>query len=158
MKIPSSTFGRRDALRMLVLVPAAAALAACSGPDKPDELIALARAAKADAQLADAIGKAHSQLATPAQAVSAARTAHAQALQREIDRLKPRDPADPPSVPAPPPQPTPRSASAAITALRTAMQSAQDQAAQLVATLPPYRAGLVGSMAASCASLQEVLP
>lgn len=156
MKIPSPILGRRGALRLLALTPAAA-LAACSSDAEPDRLLPLAKAAKADARLADAIGETHTGLAGRARAVSAARTAHARALQREIDRVNPRDPDDPPSVPAPPKQQAPGSADAAAEQLRAAAREAQEQAAKLVPELPAHRAGLAGSVAASCASLQEVL-
>lgn len=157
MKTPSPRLGRRGALRLLALAPAAAALAACSSPAEPDRLLPVARAAKADAQLADAIGKTHGELAAQARAVSSARTAHADALQREIDRVNPRDPDQPPSVPAPPDQPAPSSAGEAAERLRAAVRQSQEQAAKLATGLSAHRAGLVGSVSASCASLHEVL-
>ncbi|MFC7340725.1 hypothetical protein [Saccharopolyspora griseoalba] len=157
MKTPSPILGRRGVLRLLALAPAAAALTACSSSAEPDQLLPAARAAKRDARLADAIGKAHSELAVRARAVSAARGAHAQALQREIDRVNPRDPDDPPSVPEPPRPQVPGSADEAAERLRTAARRAQEQAAELAPGLSAHRAGLVGSVSASCASLHEVL-
>ncbi|GAA0519467.1 hypothetical protein GCM10011581_09380 [Saccharopolyspora subtropica] len=150
--------GRRSVLRLFAAAPAVAALtAACSSTPEPDPLVALATAAKSDAQLARAIAQAHPRLAAAAREVAAARTAHAEALQREIDRVNPRDPQDPPSVPEPGPQTAPHSANAAANALLEALRVAQENAAQLVPGLSDYRAGLVGSVSASCACLREVL-
>ncbi|TDD49222.1 hypothetical protein [Saccharopolyspora elongata] len=162
MESPSrarSLLGRRSALRLFAAVPVAAALtAACSSaPEEPDPLVALAAAAKSDAQLAKAIAQAHPGLADAAGEVASVRSEHAAALQREVDRVNPRDPEDPPSVPDPAPQQAPSSASTATKALRDALTGAQDRAAQLVPGVEPYRAGLLGSVAASCASLREVL-
>lgn len=162
MESPSrarSVLGRRSVLRLFAAVPAAAALtAACSSaPDEPDPLLALAAAAKSDAQLAKVIAQSHSELADAANEIATARSAHADAMQREIDRLAPRDPKDPPSVPEPAPKQAPGSANAATKALRDALTRAQDATAKLVPGLPPYRAGLAGSVSASCASLREVL-
>ncbi len=119
--------------------------------------MALAAAAKSDAQLAKAVAHAHSELAEAANEIATARAAHADAMQREIDRVAPRDPEDPPSVPDAAPQQAPGSADAAAKALRDALTGAQNQAAQLVPGLSAYRAGLLGSVSASCASLREVL-
>ncbi|MEV0702338.1 hypothetical protein AB0I53_31090 [Saccharopolyspora sp. NPDC050389] len=162
MESPSqarSVLGRRSVLRLFAAVPAAAALttACSSAPDEPDPLVALAAAAKSDAQLAKAIAQAHSGLADAAGEIAAVRAEHADAMQREVDRVNPRDPEDPPSVPDPAPQQAPASASVATKALRDALTGAQDRAAQLMPGLEAYRAGLLGSVAASCASLREVL-
>lgn len=149
---------RRRVLRLLAAAPAAAALAACgSGDEEPDQLLPLATAAKADAALANAIARAHSGIADSARELAAARTAHATALQREIDRVRPRDPDEPPSVPEPAPGKAPSSAGAAAEALRSAMRRGQEESAKLVPALPSHRSGLVASVSASCASLQEVL-
>ncbi|RRO16142.1 hypothetical protein EIL87_13880 [Saccharopolyspora rhizosphaerae] len=149
---------RRRALRLFAAAPAVAVLAACGGePEEPDQLLPLATAAKADAALANAIARTHSGLAETARELAAARTAHAKALQREIDRVAPRDPEDPPSVPDPAPRKAPPSANAAADALRTAVRRGQQQSAELVARLPAHRAGLVASVSAGCASLLEVL-
>ncbi|MGP4018191.1 hypothetical protein [Saccharopolyspora sp. 5N708] len=151
--------GRRSVLRLFAAAPVAAALTtACgSAPDEPDPLVALATAAKSDVQLAKAVAQAHAGLADAANEVASARTAHAEAMQREVDRVNPPDPDDPPSVPDVAPQPAPTAADAAAKVLRDALAMAQQKAAQLVPGLPTYRAGLVGSISASCASLREVL-
>lgn len=149
---------RRRVLRLFAAAPAVAVLAACgTGSDEPDRLLPLATAAKADAALANAIARRHSGMAETARELAAARTAHASALQREIDRIAPRDPEDPPSVPDPAPRKAPPSADAAADALRAAVREGQEQAANLVPGLSGYRAGIVASVSASCACLQEVL-
>ncbi|RKT85996.1 hypothetical protein SAMN05421805_1011150 [Saccharopolyspora antimicrobica] len=162
MESPSrarSVLGRRSVLRLIAATPVVAALStACSSaPDEPDQLLALANAAKSDARLAEAVAQSHAKLADVANEIATARNTHAGALQQEIDRVSPRDPEDPPSVPDAPPQQAPGSASAASEALVEALNRARDQAAGLVPALPDYRAGLVGSISASCASLLEVL-
>lgn len=64
-------------------------------------------------------------------------------------------PATSASVPAPvtPPATAPPTAAA----LRSSLQSSQTIAADLARTVPPYRAGLLGSVAAACAAEQAVL-
>jgi hypothetical protein len=152
-------FSRRAVLRLFTALPllAAGAAACSSGDQSPDPLLSLAKSAKADAKLARAVGKAYPGLAGTAEEIANAREQHAEALQREIERVNPPDPDAGPSVPEPPDQQAPRSASAAADALREALRASQGTAAKLVAELPPYRAGLTGSISASCACLLEVL-
>lgn len=161
-----SEFGRRDLLRLAARTPAAVALTpvaaslatSCSAgaDDGPDQLKALATAAESDEALARAIARAHSGLAGSASTIATTRAEHARALQREIDRVSPPDPEAPePAKPRPPQAPaSPGEASAAMS---TALRSAQQKAAELVPALPAYRAGLTGSISASCASMLEVL-
>lgn len=146
--------GRRDLLRLTALLPLSAVVATgCAAQDEaPDPLVALARAARADAVLARVAAESG---ITQAEAVGEARREHAKALQREIDRIDPpEEDAPPPPDPAPPAL---DSAAAAKQQLTEAMRRSWKQAADLVAALPAHRAGLVGSVSASCASLQEVL-
>ncbi|CAM05112.1 hypothetical protein A8924_6275 [Saccharopolyspora erythraea NRRL 2338] len=162
MESPSrarDTFGRRSALRLFALAPAAVALTTACTPtaEEPDPLLAAATAARKDAALAEAVARAHTGLAEQAGEVAAARKAHAQALQREIDRMNPPDPDKPPSVPDPGPQRAPASAEQATAALAESLRSAKDRLGGMVPALPPYRAGLAGSISASCACLLEVL-
>lgn len=151
---PRTQFGRRDVLR---LAPAVGLIAACAPvPDAPDPLAALDRAARSDAALARSIAQAHTELSAAAIEVATVRTEHARALRRELDRMHPPDPDAPrPKDPAPPKAPA--SASEAATRITDALRSAQRSAGDLVTTLPTYRAGLVGSVSASCAGLLEVL-
>ncbi|GDY30532.1 hypothetical protein [Gandjariella thermophila] len=155
--------GRRGVLRAGMLLPLAGAAAACSGstePEAPDPLIALAAQARSDVAAANGVAAAHPDLADAARLVAGVRQQHATALQQEVDRLHP-----PSTSATPPPAATstapPAAAqvgtSAARTALATALATAEQQASNLVPTLPRYRAGLVGSVAAGCAALREVL-
>jgi hypothetical protein len=153
-------FGRRDALRLAALVPVAAALTAgCSPANKePDPLEALRLGAATDSALAQAVAAAYPAVAEQAKAIAVARDQHAAGLQREIDRVNPPDPDKKGrSAAAPPPQQAPPSASQAKATLTDSLRTAQRRAAELVPSLPAYRAGLVGSVSASCASLLEVL-
>jgi hypothetical protein len=160
-----AAFGRRGVLRAGALaataLPLAGIAAGCSGsaePAAPDPLIALAAQARADAAAAGGVASAHPDLADAAKLVASVRTEHAAALQREVDRVNPpkSSPAPPPGGPPQPPAAAQLSAAAARTALSQALATAEKQATDLVPTLPRYRAGLVGSVAAACACLREV--
>ncbi len=54
--------------------------------------------------------------------------------------------------------PVPADSAAALRELDAALRAAQDQAATLVGSAPGYRAGLLASIAACCASHRAVLP
>jgi hypothetical protein len=140
------------------LAVAGPVLAGCTStpeaPPPPDPLAALAERARADAAAADSIATSVPSLAGPAGEVAKARSEHAVVLRREVDRERPPASSAPPSAS---PGVTPPSAPAAAKAqLLEALKAAEQQAADLVASVPRYRAGLVGSVAASCASLREV--
>jgi hypothetical protein len=131
--------------------------AACGSPPPPpevDELAAQLDRARADSQLASDAAAAQPPPPT-AQALTAAaseRSAHAQALSDELVRMvgKKAPTATPTSTTVPPAKaPTTEDV---IAALR---QSA-DAAAQLAATQSGYRAGLLGSIAASCTAAYSV--
>jgi hypothetical protein len=115
-------------------------------PPPPDVLEELVRSARSDAALAEAVG---------APETAAARVEHADRLRAEIERATPRVPGSsvPPSAPpsvAPP-------AGGTREELVAALRAAQKQAADLVASAPTYRVGLVAAVAAGCASLVEAL-
>lgn len=145
---------RRQVLRAALAAPLL--LAGCTSdppaPPPPDPLAPLAASARADAELARAIADGVPALAGPAGAVAAARTEHAEALQRELDRERPPRSSAAPSSSVPPSLPADPAA-----ALVSALTSAEQAAAALVGSVPRHRAGLVGSVAAGCASLREVL-
>lgn len=149
---------RRALLRAGAAGAAVTALASCtaepSTSDKPDPLAELADTARVDAANATAVAQALPDLAGPATEIATARGEHATALRREVDREHP--PAS--TTKAKPPAPsTPPDAESARTMLRDALTAAEQRCAELVTSVPRYRAGLVGSMAAGCASLREVL-
>lgn len=148
--------------------PLIAGLAACTPPPPaaappPDPLEALVVSATEDAELAEAVAAAHPPLAAAARAVAADRRVHAQALSAEVRRATPSPSSGPPVTASGSTaggtigSPAPADPAAARTAMLTAATGAQRQAAALVATLPRYRAGLVASIAACCASHAVVL-
>lgn len=140
-----------------LFVAGPAALAGCTafapGPEEPDPLEAPARRAEADVALVAAVARAHSTLADAANALAADRAAHATALRAELRRVNPHPvPATSqaaPPIASPPISPEPATAQADLT---QAMRAAQDEAAGLVITLPGYRAALLASIAACCAT------
>ncbi|HKS48531.1 MAG TPA: ferritin-like domain-containing protein [Amycolatopsis sp.] len=133
---------RRDVLRASALAALAVPLAACQSgySDEPDPLAPLAEQARADADAARAVS------GDLAQQVAAARTAHAQAIQAEVDRLNRPKSAVRATTPA----------ETGMAGLRQRLATARKQAENLVATLPRYRAGLAAAVAAGCAGLQQV--
>jgi hypothetical protein len=147
-RVISESVSRR---RVLFAVAAAPLAVACTAepppPPPPDPLSALAAQARADAKLAQSL------TTVPAAAeIAKARETHASLLQAEVDRERPPlSSTAPPAPTAPPTPPDP------LAALRTALDEAVREASATVASLPSYRAGLVGSVAAGCASLREVL-
>jgi len=147
---------RRAALRLGALAALVPVVAACteepSAPPPPDPLAELAAKARADAALATAVATAQPALATAATEIAAARTEHAEALQTEVDRERP-----PPSSSSARPPATPEVPADGVAALVDALSTAEKQAADLVPSVSRYRAGLLGSVAAGCASLQVVL-
>lgn len=144
------------------LLPGPAVLAGCTlpapqQPEGPDPLESPARRAASDAELARAVAGGYPALASAAGALARDRQAHATALQAELRRVH-RGPV--PSSSAPPPAPTlpPADQAAARDRLAGALRAAQDEAGRLVGALPGYRAALLASVAACCASHLAVLP
>ncbi|MGH3494296.1 MAG: hypothetical protein ACRDRL_30560, partial [Sciscionella sp.] len=88
--------------------------------------------------------------------VGRARDKHARVLRREITRAAGNTasaaPTTTPAAPAVPPDKT-----AAVHQVSQSLDTAQRNASAMVSSLPRYRAGLVGSVAAGCASLREAL-
>ncbi|MFI6101491.1 hypothetical protein ACIA8G_38605 [Lentzea sp. NPDC051213] len=137
--------------RVLFAVAAAPLAVACTTkpppPPPPDPLSALAAQARADAVLATTL-----TTVPVAAEIAKARETHARLLQAEVDRERPPLSSTVPPVPTTPPTPPDP-----LAALRTALDDAVRDASMVVASLPAYRAGLAGSVAAGCASLREVL-
>lgn len=128
-----------------------------STPEPPDPLAALASRATADAALAKATGAAFPDLVNVTTLVADNRTQHATTLDSEVHRVRPVTATPTASSSAPPPPPVAAQSKDAVSALVTALQAAEKEAAALVPGLPRYRAGLVGSVAASCAALGMVV-
>jgi hypothetical protein len=149
--------GDRGPTRRLVLsaMLGAPVLASCTSPPPPppppDPLAALAAAARADAAFASAIASAVPDLAAVAGEVAKARGEHASVLQKEVDRERPPKTSTPPSSTAPP------DTAGGKAALVEALTAAEKAAAELIASVSRYRAGLLGSICAGCASLREVI-
>ena len=156
---------RRAVLRGGALAAVLTSLSSCTtgpeGPPPPDPLAELAESARADARAADAVAKALWDLSAPAAEIAKARGEHAAILQREVDRVRPPSTASsaPPSPvsTAPPTPDPPATVAAAREALLDALREAERRAGELVPTVPRYRAGMLGSVAAGCACLREVL-
>jgi hypothetical protein len=146
---------RRAALRLGALAALLPVAAACTPepetPPPPDPLADLAAQARTDAALATAIASAQPALAAKAAEVADARTAHAKVLQAEVDRARP-----PVSSTSAPKTTTPEVPADGAAALVEALTNAEKQAADLVPSAPRYRAGMLGSVAAGCASLRVV--
>src|SRR3954453_6657515 len=155
---PSRTGSRRrmlfSAAALALLGSTAVACGSSPPPPEVDELAAPLDRARANIQLA-----ADAAAATPppptAQALTAVaseRSAHAQALSDELVRIVGKDaPTTTATSTTAPPLKAPTTEDV-IAALR---QSA-DAAAQLAATQSGYRAGLLGSIAASCTAAYSV--
>ncbi|MGH3678565.1 MAG: hypothetical protein ACRDU5_23060 [Mycobacterium sp.] len=126
--------------------------AACGSPPPPemDDLITQLDRARSDSQLAtDAAAAAKRQIAPALNAVASERSDHARALADEIARITGEAATSAPKTTSPAPAPTTKDV---IAALRTSA----DNAAQLAAQLSGYRAGLLGSIAASCTAAYKV--
>jgi hypothetical protein len=147
---------RRTVLRLgaaAALVPMVACTPEPEPPPPPDPLADLAAQARADAALATAIASAQPAVAAAATEIAQARTEHATVLQDEVNRARPPVSSSSSSkAPAAPQVPAD-----GVAALLGALTTAEKQAADLVPTVPRYRAGMLGSVAAGCASLREVL-
>ena len=175
------TLDRRRVLQLMLALPAAATVVAgCSGAttdrdDRPDPLIALADAARADAALAAAVIAADPTVVTRIDPLRAARTEHAAALDAEIVRVGgvPSTAVPSAAAAAGSADPTARAGAAGtgtatsgtaapapavtVARVREAVAASQRGAAALVPDLPPERVGLVASVAACCATYAAVL-
>jgi hypothetical protein len=145
---------------MLLSTAALAALgvtaAGCGKPPPPPELADLTSQldmARADSQLAsDAAATAKPPLRPALAAVSADRSKHAEALTDEIARLTGEVTTSSSTTTT-----TTAAASAPTTKdVATALRTSADSAARLAAGMSGYRAGLLGSIAASCTAAYTV--
>lgn len=144
-------------LLALTLIGVAAPACGSKEPPGPDPLEAQLDAARRDSDLAGAAAKAAAPTLAPALTVVAdQRARHAAALAEEIARTAGKP------TPASSASPTPTTAAPAgpppsVQDVVGALRSSADSATRLAASLSGYRAGLVGSIAASCASTLTVL-
>jgi hypothetical protein len=157
----ASSLSRRRVLAgagrgLLALAFVGTAAAACgSKPSGPDPLEAELSAARSDSELAAAAAKAAAPAMVPALIeVSTQRARHATAIVEELSRAAGKPTPTPgaettsPTAGAPASAVPPPSLGDVVTALRRSA----DNAAKLAPTLSGYRAGLLGSIAAACAT------
>jgi hypothetical protein len=139
----------------------AMAVPACSAPPKPpavDELEAQLTLARHDSELATAAAVGAPQPVNAALTeVAAERTKHAQALSAEITRLA----VSPTSTSRETTPPTTTTTAAAappppLADVVRSLRTSADSARQLAGTSSGYRAGLLGSIAASCTASYSV--
>ena len=136
------------------------AVPACSSPPAPpavDELEAQLTLARRDSELATAAAVGASQPVNAALIeVAAERTKHALALTTEIARLA----VNPTSTSGETTTPTTTTAAAAppppLADVVRSLRASADSARQLAGTSSGYRAGLLGSIAASCTASYTV--
>ena len=143
---------RRMLTGAAALVALGAAAWACGSPTppQPDELEAQLDLAQRDSQLARAAAGAAGAFYAPLlNVVADERADHAKALSTEIARASgaTTTQTSPPVPTTPAPAPPP-----ARTDVMAALRESADSAAKLAANLSGYRAGLLGSIAASCAA------
>ncbi|MFC4374737.1 hypothetical protein ACFO5K_11570 [Nocardia halotolerans] len=170
---------RRTLLRLVgasaLGVPAVAVLAACAAEDTvhaPDPLAAQEVLARADAAAATAAIALAPQAGAALRTVAEERTAHADALRAEIDRVigvygdgtTPARRTAAVTVPGPDGAPVPaevvRSTAQqplSLSQLRDQLVRSQQAAAALARTETGYRAGLLASISAACAAEAGVL-
>lgn len=147
----------RSGQGLLALAVLGAAVPACGSNQapEPDPLEAELAAARSDAALAAAAAQAVPALAPALRVIADERTRHATALIEELARAAgtPTPEPDSPAVttasrpPGPPP---------GLRDVADALRRSADNAATLVPTLSGYRAGLIGSIAASCTTAYTV--
>lgn len=141
----------------VALAALAIATPACSSPPAPptvDELEAQVSLARQDSELAMAAAVGASEQVNRAlKQVASERSQHAQTLTTEIQRLAP------PSSSTTSPTTTASAAAAPRPPLAdviTSLKASADSARELAITSSGYRAGLLGSIAASCTASYTV--
>lgn len=162
LAFPDPSLSRRRLLALALLGPAlGSATVACgrSGPPGPDPLEDQLKAARRDSEMAAAAAKAAPPGFAPGLSVVAAeRARHASALVEEMARAagKPTPTADETTSAAPSPSAKPAPPPPGLADIAKALRESADSAAKLAPTLSGYRAGLLGSIAAACATSAAV--
>jgi sirohydrochlorin ferrochelatase len=138
------------------LVALGATAAACGKPPPPpdlDDLMAQLDLARSDSRLAsDAATAANPAMRPGLAAVSSERSKHAEALSDEIARMTGEPTTSSPTTTTSVEQAATPTAKDVVAALR----KSADSAGQTAAALSGYRAGLLGSIAASCTAAYTV--
>ena len=132
----------------------------CSSPPAPpavDELEAQLTLARQDSELAAAAARGTSPAVGAAlNQVAAERAQHAQALSTEIGRLAVSPTSPSATTTATSTASAPAAPSAPLADVVKALRASADSAANLASTSSGYRAGLLGSIAASCTASYSV--
>jgi hypothetical protein len=141
---------------LLGLLGAAVTACGSSGPAGPDPLEQQLELARHDSDVATAAAKAvPPALARALTEVAAERSRHATALIEEIARAA-RRPTPTSSESASPTTSAAAAPPPSVDEVVAALRSSAESATQLAPTLSGYRAGLLGSIAASCTALYSV--
>lgn len=147
---------RRILLGTAALAALGVTAAACGKPPPPpdlDDLVTQLDMARSDSQLAsDAATTARPALRPQLAAVSSERSKHAEALSDEIARMTGEATTSSSTTTTSTTQATAPTAKDVVAALR----KSADSAGQVAAQLSGYRAGLLGSIAASCTAAYSV--
>ena len=151
---------RRALTGGIALAALAISASACSSPPAPppavDELEEQLSLARHDSELAAAAAVgADDQTGRALKQVAAERSQHAEALTTEIKRMAPTSSSmtSPTTTSPTPAAPTPPPPLASVV---NALKASADSARQLASTSSGYRAGLLGSIAASCTASYTV--
>ena len=152
---------RHVLLGAVALAVVSATASACGAPPEPpkvDELESQLDLARRDSDLAKAAAAAGSSHAPALTVVADERADHAKALIQEIARATGTPPSStettsPAGTTITSPASTPPPSLSDVTA---ALRNSADSASQLAAKLSGYRAGLLGSIAASCTTAVTV--
>ncbi len=151
----------RSAGGTAVALVALGAATACSdkAPPAPDVLVSQEEAARTDAAWAKAAIAAAPDRTAALTVVATQRTQHADALRAEIDRAVGTygDGTKPKSATAPVPEPVAPTPPPSVAAVRSRLTDSQHAAAQLGTAQSGYRAGLLASISASCATHAAVI-
>ncbi len=147
---------RRVLLGSAALAALSVGAAACGKPPPPpdlDDLVAQLDLARSDSELAGAAATtATPQLRPALSAVSSERSDHAQALSDEIARVTGGET----TTPAPTTTNATLATAPTTKDVVAALRKSADSASQSAAQLSGYRAGLLGSIAASCTAAYTV--
>jgi hypothetical protein len=143
-------------LMLLGLLGAAVTACGSSGPAGPDPLEQQLELARHDSDVATAAARAvPPALARALTEVAAERSRHATALIEEIARAA-RKPTPTSSESASPTTSAAAAPPPSVDEVVTTLRSSAESATKLAPTLSGYRAGLLGSIAASCTALYTV--
>lgn len=144
-------------LALLALLGAAGTACAPSKPPEPDPLEQQAEQARQDSELAAAAAKAAPPTLAPALTeVAAERARHATVLADEVARVAGKPASATSTTSATTTTAAPATPPPTVADVVAALRSSADSAAKLAPSLSGYRAGLLGSISASCVTAYTV--